>query len=169
MDKRISSKTAGVCAAIIMSLFMSSCNPTPWRGIDNAGEVFFENKELVFLVRDYLVQSEYDSISIAPHMEKGIMFVNQVKVPYVPIDNEEVEEAMNVLRENGYSSFSKYNSCIKISMRTSVNVSYGVAFSTTGHVLDESSFDFLTLIEPLTEEGWYYYEEDFPEWRVRDG
>lgn len=42
----------------------------------------------------------------------------------------------------------------------------GVAFSLDGSVPDESAITFLTKIEPLEDEGWYYYESDYNEWKV---
>ena len=41
----------------------------------------------------------------------------------------------------------------------------GIAYSVNGK--DEPELDFVTKLEPLSEDGWYFYEEDYNEWRVR--
>jgi len=46
----------------------------------------------------------------------------------------------------------------------------GIVYSIDGTIItdgDRSGLDYLTRLEPLSEPGWYYYEEDYNEWRNR--
>jgi len=155
----------GACIAVMMSMMLSACNPTPLRGLDKAENSFQENKELITLIRDFLIESEYDYITIDNPMNDTRMFINK---GYVPIDNDGVIEALALLRQQRYEGVSMTNPCIKFHMLTYQEIYYGIVYPIDGHTPDESCFSFLTLIEPLTEDGWYYFEENYPEWRVRN-
>ncbi len=41
----------------------------------------------------------------------------------------------------------------------------GIVYSIDGHTPDEESITYLTLLEPLPEDGWYYFEADYNKWR----
>ena len=175
--KRKKALFGGSVALILVIVFLIIAFPIfyffyimapPWQGINQTEKDFRKNEDLIELVKDYFAQSEYDSISITSSMERGAMFVNIVGQSYVTIRNEEVIEAIMQLHKKGYSSISKKSNGISFVRWTGKDVGKGVVYSIDGHEPDKSSFDFLTKIEPLSENGWYYYEEDFNEWRIRN-
>ena len=138
----------------------------PWQGIKQTERDFKKNKDAITLVKDYLADSDYDHISITSSMERGIMCVFILGQSYVTISDDEVVEAITQLHRKGYSSISKKSNAINFVRWTGKDVGKGVVYSIDGHIPDEDSLIFLTKIEPLSEDGWYYYEEDYNKWRI---
>jgi len=85
------------------------------------------------------------------------------------IKDEEVVEAINRLFEKrGYDVISKNGNTIHFLRWTRFrDFGSGIAYSING--IDEPDLQYLTKLEPLSESNWYYYEEDFNEWRIRYG
>jgi len=150
-------------ALIVMSRFFS----TPGRSMRNAEKDLQRNNELFDIVKDYISGSEYDYIYISSNMRLGVMSAGEQG--RVLINTEEVADAIMTLRKRGFHSIVKSNSCIKFHRQAFLReISYGIVYSIDGHIPDESAFTFLTKIEPLSEDGWYYYEEDYNEFRIRN-
>ena len=159
----------GFITISLLTLFISSCS-SAWRDIDEAEKNFQKHKDLFLTLRDFLIESEYNDISITPSMEKGEMFVNIAGNSYVPIDSDEFICAANLLlNKHGYSSISKTDSYVEFGRtQTYDTIYYGIAYSADGQVPDDSVIQFLTSIESLTEDGWYHYEARYNEYRQRD-
>ena len=154
-----------IAAVVILSLFVTSCSPK--RGLGNAKKDLQSNLELFVITRDFLVEEEYDYISIRFRGE-GTMFVNKTDTPYVPIDNDEVIEALDLLRQRGFEHTLKYKDSVQFYRRSHSEIYYGIVYSMDGQAPDDTVVQFLTKIEPLTEEGWYYFEGDYNRYRVLD-
>ena len=128
---------------------------------------FDSNMELIFLVRDFLVDTDHTRIFISPYMEDGMMHVTGLSPADTPIDNLEVVYAIAQLHQNGFTTIAKNYNVIRIARFSGRNVGIGVAYSINGDVPCYSAFNFLTEIEPLANDRWFYYEEDFNEYRRR--
>jgi hypothetical protein len=133
---------------------------TPILNLHLAVSRFERNSEIITLVRDFLAESEYDDIIITPHRGHKILFASGNDPPYAHISNEEVEKAIRQLQQKNYRVIAKKNSVIYFG-RQAVGISSvlrGVVYSVERHIPDESAIPYLQRIEPLTEEGWYYFE-----------
>lgn len=137
----------------------------PWQGIRQTESDFEKNKESIFLVKDYLVNSGYDSVHIYKTMKSGEMSIGG---EITKIEDDELVKTINKLKKRGYSSMAKSGNGIRFVRWTGKDVGKGVVYSIDGHTPDEETLQFLTKIEPLQEDGWYYYEEDYNEWRKRN-
>ena len=87
---------------------------------------------------------------------------------YVQISDVDVIDAVVSLFNNGYRTLSKRANAVVFLRWAGLDTGRGVVYSVNGQTPDETSLPFLTRIEPLATEGWYYYEEDFNEWRRRN-
>ncbi|MCL2284976.1 MAG: hypothetical protein FWC32_01265 [Firmicutes bacterium] len=139
---------------------------TPWQGIRRTETDFLRNKERIIIVRDYLIISDYESITICPTREPGTMFVG-LEHGHLQISNPEVVEAVASLFNNGYQVIRKSANAVILQRWSGFDAGRGVVYSIDGQTPGESALSFLTRIEPLSIEGWYYYEDDFNEWRRR--
>jgi hypothetical protein len=126
---------------------------------------FNKNKADILLVTNFLVNSGYDSIYI-PNFDKSCTMSITSEHTDVMVDDSEVAAAINrLINWRGYKVISTTENTVEFS-RWASKVNYrGVVFSIDGEIPDETSFMFLTHIEPLTEPNWYYYEEDLNEWK----
>ena len=138
---------AVIAAVIILSLFTTSCSPG--RGLNNAKKDLQVNFEQFIIARDYLVEAEYEYISIR-FGGAGTMFVNQIDKPYVYIDNDEVVEALNLLREVGFEHTFKYKDSVQFYRRSYSEIYYGIVYSVEEETPDDSVVQFLTKIEPIS-------------------
>ena len=168
MDKRIASNVLIGCGSFVIIVYVclivgSHFLSTPGRGIKNAERDIQENKELFNIVMNFLAELESDSVYIPYYESARMMSVGGHGD--VSIEDERVVEAILQLRKRGYDNVAKEGLCIDFSRGSFVEFYYGIAYSIDGHVPDESSIQFLTMIEPLSENGWYYYEEDYNKWR----
>lgn len=126
-------------------------------------EKHFQNdKEYIFVVNEYLVNSKYGEIYIPSTMESGEM--SNAGTP-VKINETEVVTAINTLKKRGYSVIGKDGNTIHFQRWSNLDNGRGVAYSVNGN---EPTLQFLTKLEPLTEPNWYYYEENYNEWRTRN-
>ena len=160
---------AVLITALLFALlhFFFSPQQVKWHGKLEMEKDFRKNETLIFIIKDYLIESEYDEIYIPFYKETGMMFAG-LNNGDVSIDDAKVVETIELLRKRGYISISKTDNCIEF-LRWANKVLYkGIAYSINGHVPEETSFGFLTKIEQLSEDGWYYYEENLDEHETRN-
>lgn len=129
---------------------------------------FQENKEQIFIVRDYLVGLDYEIVSIDWFNFGGTMFAG-LEHGRISIDNKVVTDAIYHLHQNGYYVIGKGGDGIRFLNWRTRNHGRGIVYSMHGNTPTESDgLTFLTRIEPLSEEGWYYFVVDFHVWRSRN-
>ncbi len=78
-----------------------------------------------------------------------------------------IESVIDQLFSDDYGPIDKDGNVISFKRWANKNVGRGVAYSIDGSEPTEDEIQYLTLIEPLEEAGWYYYEEDLNEWKAR--
>jgi len=128
-------------------------------------EIFDEDYELLIIVRDYLKNSTYEHIYIHSTMDRREMSVRGHRTE---IEDIKTIEAIDALMNLGYSAMGKNGNTIYF-LRWSVrNAGRGIVYSIDGNEPTETNLQFLTGLEPLSVSNWYYYEEDFNEWRRRN-
>lgn len=125
---------------------------------------FLKNRANITAVTSYLAESKYDYVYIDNSIQSGVMYANTYGE--VTADDSRVVDAIDTLFKTGYSVIAKGGNTIHFQRSTRLNdFGSGIAYSIDGHVPNESPLQFLTKLEPLTEPGWYYYEEDFIEYK----
>ena len=145
------------------SVFLFQMTPL-WQGQNEMEKDFITNKEQIYLINNYLVESTYDSLFIND-LSEGSAF-SGLERGDIPIDSTEVVDAMKQLRKRGYSVIRKRGNCVSFIRWRNKDNARGVVYSIDGHTPNESSIQYLTKLEPIKESGWYYYEADYNEWRV---
>lgn len=125
-------------------------------------ELFQQDKEYIFEVKDYLTKLESDKIYISSNMENGKLS-NAGDI--VELNYSEIEIAIDTLKKRGYSVIGKEYGIIYFQRQSTLDSGYGIAYLIDDN---ESTLQFLTKLEPLNCDGWYYYEEDYNEWKANN-
>jgi len=131
-------------------------------GKEKMVKIFDEDHELIAIVTNYLANSGYEKVYIPSTTESGEMSNSGTSVK---IDDVEVVEAINTLKKRGYSVIGKDSNTIHFQRWSNLDNGRGIAYSINGN---EPTLQFLTKLEPLSEPNWYYYEEDFNEWKMKN-
>ncbi len=124
------------------------------------------NRDNILIITEYLINSEYSEIFIQnDHHERGVMFTG-LETGDVQIDDAEVFDAIGELFKKTKSGvIDKTENTIHIQIWSNLDNGRGIAYSIDGK---EPSLNFLTKSEPLSVKDWYYYEEDYNEWRIQN-
>ena len=123
--------------------------------------IFQENRDDFLLVTEYLVGTGYTDISVNDDCTSA--FAN---FKDIAIEDEAVVSALKKLSKNGCSSMSKRGNTVHFCLWTRFNdAGCGIAYSVDGK---EISIEYMTQALPLSEEGWFYYVDDFNEWRANN-
>ena len=145
---------------------------TPNQNIEDMKEDFSLNQKYIFMVRDFLISSEFEEISILERhvIEHQEMFTG-LETGRVPIDDAEILEALRTLFDNGYRSMSKGDNLVAFLRWTGLDTGIGLVYSICGRTPTVPSntniLQFLVHIELFIIENWYFYIEDFNVWRSR--
>jgi len=126
---------------------------------------FYNDYENIRIVRDFLMELEDESIYITSSSKT--MFTNTEKTS-MPSDNSAAISAIDRLFSRGYEVISKGDNCICFLRWNNLDAGRGVAYLIDGNTPSEQELMFLTYLQPLDIDGWYYYEEDFNEWKRRN-
>ena len=154
-----------LCVFLCLLLALSTCGcsglgsevPT----VAEIQEIFVRDRELLLLIKDYFISTDDVELYIDEDCETARAGLNGS----VHIDDATVVSALQQLKARGYRFFSKDGNtiCFGIWARLQ-DVGCGIAFSMDGEAI---SVQYLTEAVPLSEDGWYYYVDDFNEWRTR--
>jgi len=140
----------------------------PRQGIEATLRCFERNKSNISIIRDYFYNLDHDYLRYPPFSgERGVLGTRTQNV-YVEISDTNVKHALDILLRRGYQIISKDNDFIIFLRWRGINVGRGIIYSTNGITPDESVLPFLTKIESISYDNWFYYEEDFNEWRRRN-
>lgn len=127
-----------------------------------------KNKEAIISVINYLTDIPYENtvINIVENTEIDLIVYNDNGVTHLTIEDKTVADNIYFLfKKCKYKALTKDGGAISFLRWSDLDNGTGIVYSIDGHIPNESSFDFLTKLEPLSEENWYYYEEDFNEWK----
>ena len=132
---------------------------TPEQCIEEAEAALRKNFELFDFVKNYLAHVEYRRIIIV-----GLMSDMSVSNSgRVSISDADVVNAIVALRARGFRAIFRSESAVVFQRSTrGRHFSNGLAYSIAGN---EPELLFLTTLVPLDVNGWFYYEEDFREFR----
>jgi hypothetical protein len=145
----------GAMFAYVISSVISFFAPLPQKDVVRD---FTDNYANIVTVTEYLVNSDESNIYIRNESDIEALFADTH-------GGDDAKEAFCTLYEKGFDRINK--ECGTVQFRRSSRLEYGngVLYSVGGSEID---IQFLTKLVPLAEENWYYYEEDYNEWRVRN-
>lgn len=163
-----------VTSVIILFFVALGLMLVPPRPERRQAEQFLQNnKEHLFAARDYLLSLEFDSVVIGrPFVPRGGSYDMNAIEKFVGLENGRIPLEDEAMLDALYHLFPSVSVISKsgnsISFMTWSHIrdrGRGIAYSIDGNTPDNSGLTFLTHIEPLSEEGWYFYIEDFNEYR----
>ncbi|MFT3950868.1 MAG: hypothetical protein QM689_02735 [Oscillospiraceae bacterium] len=118
------------------------------------------------LVKDYMSYSGYLEIYIDKATIKNDTMFTGVITNDVRIEDSEVVKAIKrLINQRGVNCISKDGNTIYFEKWRLSDQSRGIAYSI--NKTDKPELQYLTKLEPLSEDGWYYYETDYNEWRTQ--
>lgn len=126
------------------------------------------NKETIISVIDYLTELPFEKavVNTVENKEIDLIVYNDNGAAHLTINDEAVADNIYFLfKKCNYKVLTKDGGVIIFLRWSDLDSGTGIVYSIEGYTPDESSFDYLTKLEPLDEENWYYYEEDFNEWK----
>lgn len=145
---------------IVGSIFSNLLFPPPLSQEATKND-FINNHDNIMIVTDYLINSKYEKMVIYDTDDGKTMFASGHGD--ISINDPRVVIAINQLFKNGYEVINKSKNTIYLQRSTKFrSFGSGIAYSIDGTT--EPKLQFLTLLEPLSIENWYYYEEDVIEW-----
>ena len=163
----ISAIVLPIFALIGISILITGCGSSP--NLSRMENYFQLDREKIQIIVEYLTETDFDNITIRPDRtrENGIEMFTGLETGRIPVSDEDVSGAIHTLFQRGYNIIGKNESVIYFQRWSSLDVGIGIMYSIDGTTPNESSLDFLTELEALTEDDWYFYIEDFNEWKRR--
>ena len=147
-------------ALIIICLLVSACQPDA-PSIGSVENLLYENHADIQIVIDYMLSTGFNSIHITD--DTGIIWAD---FNDVTVDSENVIKSLeNLLGSGKFMHINKIENTIDFMCWSPFmkDISCGLAYSING--VDEPQIQYGTQITPLSENGWYYYVEDYEKWR----
>lgn len=153
-----------MCFVLLIAgmLCFCSCAATKPPTVTEIQEIFDRDRENILIVTDYFVSSGYSNLIVWDNDCKN-MFADRKDVA---IEDEAVVTALKALAKNGYQTFSKDGNTVSFCVWSRLaDVGCGMAYSIDGEAI---CVEYLTESAPLSENGWFYYVDDFNEWREQN-
>ena len=144
-------------------------NQMPRQGIDEMKRDFEENSDTILIVRDYFLRLEYAWLVYPPPTgERGVMFAEYAPDLRLALDEGYDGNAVRELLRLGYRRIEKRGGFISFIRWGNTSAGVGIVYATDGYVPISVVLQFLTVLEPMEEEGWFYFEVNFNEYRRRN-
>lgn len=142
----------------LVSCYLKASHPPTVSTVENQ---FLENHQNIILIKDYFLQSGYDSIYI--HSANGYMFADTQNIQ---IPDDTVREIVKALiADEKYSVIIKNGNTIWFQQWTRfTDAGAGLAYAPSE--TDLSKIQYLTEYEALSESNWYYYVDDYTSYRT---
>ena len=77
-------------------------------------------------------------------------------------DDKIIKELSHLFKDKKYQSINKNGNAISFQLSSNLDMGAGIVYTIDGI---EPSLQFLTKLEKLDRNNWYYYEADFNEWK----
>ena len=117
--------------------------------------IFIADYENLSIARDYLIRRHGD-VSFA---------ISQIDKIDSSIGDIQAREAIHTLMQRRYRAVGKSGNTVYFLRWTALDRGRGIVYTIDG---SEPELEFLIRLESLSKSSWYYYEEDFNEWRTRN-
>jgi len=161
-----------VIVIAIMSIIMLSALrvQSPFRSpnLTQMEEYFQADREQLQIIIDYFISTNFDTISISIssiHGEQEVEMFTGLETGRILVSNENVSRTIYNLFNAGYRGIGKSETGIRFLKWAIRDHGRGIVYSINGNVPDETMLPFLTELQPLSEENWFFYVENFNEWR----
>ena len=125
---------------------------------------FVENRDMILEVVQFLEEEKWETIVIrktyydSEKENKMFVFHNNQKIGYIPIENQHISEVIRLLfEEYNFEVISKDEEGITLQRWASLEYSRGIVYAPDG---EPDAGGLITILEPLEEDGWYFYEQD---------
>lgn len=150
---------------LLIAIFLSGC-VTQRQNIEKAdvNEIFEKDYEQLHIVAEYLLSLDYTTIVIRTSYSPMEVIGDKIEV-----DNKEAEKAISYLFRNGYLYIARSNTTVyyeRWKKASSYEFRAGFAYTTSSN--GNINIQYLMKKQELSPDGWYYYEEDYNEWRVNN-
>jgi len=153
--------------AMIRFIFTGNILPAP--GILRMEMSLRKNEMLFDNVIEYLIATGFDNITIwRTNVSRGNLIEMSVGFDRAFVSDEDVTESIHLLFQRGYRIISRNEYVVKFQRWSNLDAGRGIVYSINGNTPREDAMNFLVEILPLSQEGWYFYIEDFNEWRRRN-
>lgn len=131
---------------------------------DKMAQYFERDKNELLLAAEYFENSDYSYIYIdKSRCEKGLMFTG----PYTrgkEIEDKTVMKALNYLFKNrGYHVVGRDGNTVFFQKYSVLGSDRGIAYSINGE--DDPAVEFVVRLDKLGDDGWFYYEANYEEFR----
>lgn len=149
-----------ITASLFITIMLSACSGfiSPPSAEDVVTK-FQNNYEVIITVTNFLAQSEYKNIYI--NDTSGDMAVG---ISHASISDSSVTDAIRQLHGKGYTIIIRTGNTIYFQQWTRfMGAGCGIAYSIDHNL--EPRMEYLTELKPLSQSGWYYYVEDYEQWR----
>lgn len=126
---------------------------------------YFERDQSDFaIITEYFINSGYSYINIdKSNIKKGTMFTG-ANTHDKRIEDDAVIKSLNRLfGKQGYHVIGRNDNTVFFQKWSFLEKDRGIAYSINGK--DKPVVEFLIKLETLSENGWYYYEADYNEYR----
>ena len=127
---------------------------------DKMEREFIDNRDMIVEVVHFLEEQKYEYIRIYTNDEQGEMYVRNYgeKGSYVSIENQHISEVIGLLiAEYNFRIIRKEEDGIYFQRWASLDYGRGIVYSLDQDITNKESF---TIIEPLQEDNWYFYEDE---------
>ena len=164
--KRIEKVIAILSIAVVLGFIWIWLSSLKAPDQDAMEKIFKRDNSDIVLITDFLLDADYPLISIRGSDFKGGMMFTGANTRNVKIEDDAVVKALNRLfQKQGYREIGKNDNTIYFQKWAMFEENRGIAYSV--HKEDKPAIEFLTELERLSENGWYYYKADYNEWRNR--
>ena len=140
--------------------------------LDRMESYFQSDKDYLLTIVEYFADVGFANISIRRPLFPGHVYPSNIHMLVgsytIDIGDEDVIEAVYTLFRQGYGEISKGGNIIVFQRWSNLDAGRGIVYSINGNTPREDEINFLVEILPLSQEGWYFYIEDFNEWRRRN-
>ena len=151
---------------LTMPTMLSGCDVSPHQDIEKANidVTFEEDYAQLEQVANYLLELEHNNITIRSVDYISADFGEKIKI----IDGN-VRETLNDLFNKGYLIISKNNSTVNFARwEKTLSPEFSAGFAFKQNAEDDLNIQYVIETRELPKGNWYYYEEDYNEWRANN-
>jgi len=145
---------------VLICVYFKSCSSIP-PGMRSVERQLERNYDDIMIIVDYMIASKYESISIDD--TDGWIWADfkDIKIK----DEAVLKSVKNLIDENEYISIYKNNNTIEFAQWEPfvIDKGCGIAYSIDNITVPDVQYAVKML--PLEKAGWYYYVDDYNEWR----
>lgn len=160
---------------ILVLLMISGCELDRYTTKEKVVEELQNNYNNIMIITEHLLETEYTSISIQSvdyiygdgkygtwYVSNDVEYIEDIPTGNVNIENENIVDLLSVMfNERGYSHIGKNGNTVYFQLCANKDSGSGLAYITDDGI---PTLEFLTKYEKI-QDNWYYYEEDFNEWK----